>query len=105
MDEELLELARQVKKRRIDKKLTQKEMATAIGITQTHLSNLENGRAHLSLELLVKMEAIFGCKLADFFCPENAAGSVLKTADGRSITEEQLGAIVTEVIKQICKIK
>lgn len=105
MEQELLDLARQVKKRRIDKKLTQKEMATAIGITQTHLSNLENGRAHLSLELLVKMEEIFDCKLADFFCPENTSGTVLKTSDGHVITEEQLGAIVTEVIRQVCKAK
>lgn len=105
MEQELLDLARQVKKRRIDKKLTQKEMATAIGITQTHLSNLENGRAHLSLELLVKMEEIFDCKLADFFCSEKSGGTVLKTADGHAITEEQLGAIVTEVIRQVCRSK
>lgn len=103
MEQELLELARQVKKRRIDKKLTQKEMATAIGITQTHLSNLENGRAHLSLELLVKMESIFDCKLADFFCPENSGNTVLRTADGNIVTEEQLGSIVAAVIKQVCK--
>ena len=47
--------------------ITQMELARLLGISQTHLSNIEKGRVQISLRLLVKMANIFNCRLDDFF--------------------------------------
>ena len=36
-------------------------LAKEIGVSQTHMSNIESGRAGLTLENLVKMAKIFNC--------------------------------------------
>ena len=36
-------------------------LAKEIGVSQTHMSNIESGRAGLTLENLVKMSKIFNC--------------------------------------------
>ena len=37
----------EIKIRRIRSRITQKELAEALGVSQTHLSNVENGRSML----------------------------------------------------------
>ena len=45
-------LAETVKRIRIERNLTQKEVADALGVTAKHISNIENGRTALSLQNL-----------------------------------------------------
>ena len=45
-------------------------LAEMLDITQTHLSNIENGRVPGSLKLLLKLRSIFGCRLEDLVDPE-----------------------------------
>lgn len=56
-----------IKMFRAARHITQMEMAKRIGISQTHLSNIESGRVKINLRLLIKMANIFECKLDDFF--------------------------------------
>ncbi|HET7673856.1 MAG TPA: helix-turn-helix transcriptional regulator [Candidatus Saccharimonadales bacterium] len=49
--------SRQIKEARRSRKLSQQAVADATGLTRTSISNIENGRQALSLELF--------CKLAD----------------------------------------
>ncbi|MCD7874274.1 MAG: helix-turn-helix transcriptional regulator [Acidaminococcaceae bacterium] len=55
-----------IKMFRAARHITQMEMAKRIGISQTHLSNIESGRVKINLRLLIKMANIFECKLDDF---------------------------------------
>ena len=45
-------------------------LAEMLDITQTHLSNIANGRVPGSLKLLLKLRSIFGCRLEDLVDPE-----------------------------------
>lgn len=42
-----------------------------IGISQTHMSNVEVGRAMLSLELLLQLKNILGCTIDELLCLED----------------------------------
>ena len=48
-----------IKVRRMQKLISQTAMAEKLGISQTHMSNVEVGRAMLSLELLLQAEKYF----------------------------------------------
>ena len=57
-----------IKVRRMQKLISQTAMAEKLGISQTHMSNVEVGRAMLSLELLLQLE------LGAVFFTQNKAG-------------------------------
>ena len=42
-------------------------MAIELGVTQTHLSNIENGRAGLTIPNLIKLHQILECPISSFF--------------------------------------
>lgn len=52
-----------IKTLRLQQGVYQTELAKQIGVSQTHMSNIESGRAGLTLENLVKMSEIFDCSL------------------------------------------
>lgn len=54
-----------IKLRRIQKGISQIKLAKQLGVSQTHLSNAENGRVMLSLKLLLKLKEYFNCSLDD----------------------------------------
>ncbi|WP_455655440.1 helix-turn-helix domain-containing protein [Phascolarctobacterium sp.] len=51
---------------RMGREISQQELADRIGISQTHLSNLECGRVQVSLKLLVRIANVLGCPLEIF---------------------------------------
>ncbi|WP_177564867.1 helix-turn-helix transcriptional regulator [Phascolarctobacterium sp.] len=53
----------EIKVHRIRKGITQRELADMLGISQSHLCNVENGRLSLSLKLLLTLRNIFECSL------------------------------------------
>ena len=50
-----------IKTLRIKNNIYQTELAKDIGVSQTHMSNIESGRAGITLENLVKMAEVFKC--------------------------------------------
>lgn len=56
-----------VKMLRITKNISQTELAKQIGVTQTHLSNIENGRAGLTIPNLIKLHEALECTISSFF--------------------------------------
>ena len=52
---------------RVEKEMSQGNVAMQMGISQTHLSNIESGKNSLSLPILLQMKKIYGCKMKDFF--------------------------------------
>ena len=71
---DIKKLGTEIKIRRIRKGIPQKELAQELaqelGISQTHLSNVENGRTMLSIESLLKVKRFLGCTLDDLLDPE-----------------------------------
>jgi len=61
-----------LKKRRMEKGLTQKHMSEKLGITQSQYSNIENGETDPT-KYLKRISEIFGCKPNDVF-----SGQILK---------------------------
>ena len=58
-----LRIGETIKIKRIQKRITQTNLAKKLKISQTHLSNAENGRVMLSLKALLKLRDIFECTL------------------------------------------
>ena len=52
-----------IKTLRQEKKILQTDFGKMLGISQTHMSNIENGNAGITLENLVKMSSIFDCTI------------------------------------------
>lgn len=53
-----LRIGETIKIKRIQKRITQTNLAKKLKISQTHLSNAENGRVMLSLKALLKLRYI-----------------------------------------------
>lgn len=60
----------EIKIRRIRTGLSQTKFAEFLGISQTHLSNVESGRVMLSLKLLLKIKRCFMCTLDEIIDPD-----------------------------------
>ena len=57
------EIGMRIKTMRLKNNIYQTVLAKEIGISQTHMSNIESSRAGLTLENLVKMVIIFNCSI------------------------------------------
>lgn len=57
---DLKKIGNEIKVRRVKQGIQQTALAEMLDITQTHLSNIENGRVPGSLKLLLKLRSIFG---------------------------------------------
>ena len=55
-----------IKSARTNKKLTQKEVAEAIGVSQTYVYFLEQGDRNVDLSLALTLCQFLGCDLNDF---------------------------------------
>ena len=65
--EELRRICFKIKVLRQERRIQQTELAQAVGISQTHLSNIENGKSAVTLESLLKIRSALDCKMKDFF--------------------------------------
>ena len=76
-----------VKMLRITKGVSQTELAKQIGVTQTHLSNIENGRAGLTIPNLIKLHEALDTPMSRrlrppvFLCLEALYRPLLKVCD------------------------
>ncbi|MGM9519437.1 MAG: helix-turn-helix domain-containing protein [Phascolarctobacterium sp.] len=52
---------------RLQRCMSQKQLAQEIGITQAHLSNLECGHTHITLENLLALHDALRVRMTDFF--------------------------------------
>lgn len=57
------EIGYRLKNLRIEREIAQTELARAIGVSQTHLSNIETGKVGLTTENLVKLTEVLDCSL------------------------------------------
>lgn len=57
------QIGKRIKALRLQYNVYQTNLAKDIGVSQTHMSNIESGRAGLTIENLVKLAEIFNCSL------------------------------------------
>lgn len=62
-EKSLLRLGSNIKILRSASQITQAEMARRIGISQTHLCNIEHNNVQISLKLLLRVANVLGCSL------------------------------------------
>lgn len=62
-----------IKIKRIQQHISQTALSKQLGVSQTHLSNAENGRVMLSLKALLKLRNIFHCTLDELVDPVESA--------------------------------
>lgn len=55
------DIGKKVKILRISHDLYQSELAERVGVTQTHISDIENGKKTPSLDLIIKISNSLGC--------------------------------------------
>src|SRR5262245_39236723 len=55
----------ELRRRRLESKASQKELALATGIPFHRLSRLEQGKTHASLPELERLAAVLGCEVSD----------------------------------------
>lgn len=59
-----------IKELRKERKITQDELADAVGVTRQTITSLEVGKYNASLNLAFKIAAFFGMKIEDIFIYE-----------------------------------
>ena len=64
---DLLKIGEAIKMIRIKRSIHQTKLAEKLGISQTHLSNIENGRVGVTLLHLIKIKELFECPIEYFF--------------------------------------
>ena len=89
-----------VKFLRTMRKLRQQDVAQTLGISQTHLSNMECGRVKFSLKQLLRLANRFDCQLECFFDPRQAANvAVGGTGQDKRYTQSDMELLLTLVKK------
>ncbi len=67
MQEKIRLIGRRIRLLRTAKNLTQTGLAKEMGISQTHLCNIECGRVPVTLPNLLKLHSLLGCNMSSFF--------------------------------------
>lgn len=65
--QDLYQVGFKIKMMRMQKSITQTDLAEAMEISKAHLSNIETGKTVVTLENLFKVQKILGCRMRDFF--------------------------------------
>ena len=67
MSERAVIVGKRVKAMRMQKGISQSRLAHRVGISQAHMSNIENGHSNITLENLFALHDILGVSMASFF--------------------------------------
>ena len=67
MSERAIIVGKRVKKLRLQKRISQSDLAQSIGISQAHMSNIESGRSNITLENLFAIHDVLNVSMASFF--------------------------------------
>ena len=67
MSERTSMVGKRVRVLRMQKGISQNKLARSVGISQAHMSNIETGHSHITLENLFALHDILGVSMASFF--------------------------------------
>ena len=102
MENEFKVLGRKVKFLRLEKGISQTDMAEAIGLSQTNLSNMESGRTAITIQNLFKMREVLGCKMSDLFTDFDVEVSAVQSSTDNSNAIELEDALnILKLLKKV----
>ena len=67
VSERIKTIGNKIRLMRVSKGLSQQSLAEEIGITQAHISNIENGRCNATIDVLLKLHDALQAPVAAFF--------------------------------------
>lgn len=67
LDQRFAKFGRIVKSLRIEKEITQEDLAEKANLHVTFISRIENGKANVSLDTVLKLANAFGIEVKDLF--------------------------------------
>ena len=76
-----------IKMLRFAKHMQQTELAKRMGISQTHMSNIESGRNNVTVDNLYKLHEILECPMSSFFVDIDGKEEAKETKDVFSLEE------------------
>lgn len=82
-----------IRKLRIQKGISQIELARAIAVSQTHMSNIEKGHAGISLWTAVKISRELGCSIDSFADEERKDAQAAQASEGKIDLADLLEAL------------
>mgnify|MGYP001318898516 CR=1 FL=1 len=88
---------------RMARQLSQQELAERIGISQTHLSNLEHNHSSVNLKLLLRIANVLECPL-EIFLDTNAALYWGKEQAEKAEQEEITETYTLEEVRQLLQL-
>lgn len=113
----LVDIGEKIKKLRIERKLTMRELGEKIGVTHAHISKMESGINSPSVDLLEKLSKLFHIDMTYFFSDdkdftdtekdiinerdlslESLKGNYNLEVDGKPATDEEIEKMI-EYIK------
>lgn len=95
----LLSIGSNIRLLRSTCRLKQQQFAERIGISQTHLSNIEHNNVQVSLKLLVRSANVLGCSLETLL--DRKAAAEWAPVHGLEIDEQAAGAKSKSVFENI----
>ena len=88
-------------------KVSQQSLAQELGISQTHMSNIESGRVAVTLRLLMRVANLFACSLDDIisssFSIEEEVAAAASAVQEESYSAEEVRLLLKML--QVSKIK
>lgn len=87
-----LQLAVNLRRIRVERRISQEELAYTSGVERAYVGHLERGKKNPTIKTLDKLAETLGCKVADFFADvseEETIGMPLPAGRKRQMEEEQ----------------
>ena len=100
-DEKSLQgIGNKIKQLRTLHQVNQQQLAKQLGISQTHMSNIEAGRVSVNLCLLMRVANLFECKLDDII-----SGSFsIEEVEASAVQEESYSAEEVRLLLKILQV-
>ena len=100
-DEKILQgIGNKIKQLRTLHQVNQQQLAKQLGISQTHMSNIEAGRVSVNLRLLMRVANLFECKLDDII-----SGSFsIEEVEASTVQEESYSAEEVRLLLKILQV-
>ncbi|WP_307760652.1 helix-turn-helix domain-containing protein [uncultured Phascolarctobacterium sp.] len=100
-DEKSLQgIGNKIKQLRTLHQVNQQQLAKQLGISQTHMSNIEAGRVSVNLRLLMRVANLFECKLDDII-----SGSFsIEEVEASAVQEESYSAEEVRLLLKILQV-
>lgn len=90
----MCKIANRIKNCRIQKKLTQEDLAGKLGLKKSAIAKYENGRVeNIKRTTIEEMARIFGCKPSYLMGWDDEPSTIAAHLDGKDFTEEQWSRI------------